>query len=414
MRALLLAILSLARLASGADAPDTSKTILLGQSAAFAESTRDAESWLGEMACFDQVNAAGGVQGRKIALLAVDDGGDPEEVLADTVRLVDMDGVFELFGYGHTSALNAAMPMLHKYSRDHVVLFSNYSGAEYQRQPGALECVFNVRASYRREAESLVHLLSEPMGLRKVGLLVQKDPQSQAVAGLIRQELSAHGLSPVAESEIKVATPEAGAKGEGSGMGEQVGEQKDAGAQVVIALADAPACSSFVRTARQAGFMAPVAVLSLTDTDLLLDSLDQKVQGQDLSLTARLLSTQVVPSWSDLNVPLVKEYRAAMDKATTRLPEDLKAKTRKGAKYAFASLEGYLNAKLVTEVLAKTPKTMLRKDFQLMVETGMPWDCGLGSRADFRDKRPQGLTAVYTLVVKDHAWVPLADPDSLK
>jgi ABC-type branched-subunit amino acid transport system substrate-binding protein len=397
--------------ASGAPGP---KTIVLGQSAAFSQSTRDTETWLGEMACFDQVNAAGGVQGRTISLLAADDGGDPEEVLANTVRLVDMDGVYALFGYSGGPALGAALPMLHKYSRDHLVLFSNYSGNELQRTPSALECVLNVRASYRRETESIVQLLSQPLGFRKFGILVQGDPQCRAVAAMAHAALAAHGLSPTVQVECQAPGGDAGAGSGADVWADQVGTLRDAGVQVVLVLAEAPACAAFISAARRAGLMVPVAVESLADTDQLLDSLDAEGQGKALSLTARLLSSQVVPSWSDLSFPLVRDYRQAMDQAKTRLPGDLKAKTRKGAKYGFASLEGYLNARLLAAVLAKTQKGLLRKDFYLMAITGQPWDVGLFTRADFRDKRPQALNSVYMLVVKDNAWVPLADPGSLK
>src|SRR4029077_2822 len=78
----------------------TPTSILIGQSAAFsgAASELGTEMRTGAAAYSRVINAAGGVNGRKIELRSLDDGYESDRAAANTKRLID-DGVFLLFGY---------------------------------------------------------------------------------------------------------------------------------------------------------------------------------------------------------------------------------------------------------------------------------------------------------------------------
>jgi ABC-type branched-subunit amino acid transport system substrate-binding protein len=52
----------------------------------------------GARAAFESVNAAGGVKGRRIAVVAEDDGGDAKRAADNTRRLVERDGAIAVFG----------------------------------------------------------------------------------------------------------------------------------------------------------------------------------------------------------------------------------------------------------------------------------------------------------------------------
>jgi branched-chain amino acid transport system substrate-binding protein len=394
--------------AAEADGGLTEHSLILGQSADFTNSDSAPDAWLGAQAAFDEANAAGGVLGRKVAVIASDDAGDPEEVLANTTRFVDMDGVFALFGYSGTPALSAAMPMLRMYSRQGIFLFSDYSGAEPQRETRTANYILNVRASSRTEADSLVRLLVDPLGARKLGVLIQADPQCAAAAAEVDAALAAHGLSPAAQAELKAPAPGS------TDLQDQVGALRDAGALAVVVLAGAAPGAAFVRAARTAGFTGPIAFESLTDADALLAALNTEGKAKALSFTAKLLASQVVPCWSDLSYAVVKDYRAAADKEKTAIPSELQSKAWKRSKYNFAGLEGYLNAKLFLSILAKAPKDLSPKLFVLAAKTYNPWDVGLFSGAVFDGQHPQALRDVFLTTVQDDAWAPLRDPGSLQ
>src|SRR5258708_36939846 len=87
-------------LAATADPGVTANSILLGQSAAFTGPAQELgiEMRAGAMAYFQAVNAAGGVNGRKIELRSLDDGHEGHAAAPNTTKLID-DGVFHLFAY---------------------------------------------------------------------------------------------------------------------------------------------------------------------------------------------------------------------------------------------------------------------------------------------------------------------------
>ena len=79
-----------------ADAPGVStERILFGQSAAFSGPAQDLgrNMRLGIEAAFGEANARGGVFGRRLELLSLDDAYEPESAIANTRRLIFEDGV---------------------------------------------------------------------------------------------------------------------------------------------------------------------------------------------------------------------------------------------------------------------------------------------------------------------------------
>src|SRR5438046_10127704 len=131
-----------------ADPGVTSTTILLGQSAAFTGPAQELgiEMRAGAMAYFQAVNAAGGVNGRKIELRSLDDGYEGDRAAANTKKLIE-DGVFLLFGYVGTPTSNASKPI---FTAARVPFVGPFTGAESLRNP-LNRYVFNIRPSYYDE-----------------------------------------------------------------------------------------------------------------------------------------------------------------------------------------------------------------------------------------------------------------------
>ncbi len=131
--------------------------ILIGQSASLtgtaAESgqqTRD-----GALAYFELVNRKGGVNGRKIKLITLDDGGQTKRGEENTGKLIAEDKVFLLFGYTGRNTSEAALPIITKAD---IPFFGAATGGESIH--GVFnKNVFNVRASYKLETQALVNFL---------------------------------------------------------------------------------------------------------------------------------------------------------------------------------------------------------------------------------------------------------------
>ena len=79
----------------------TSAEILIGSTSALSghASFLGTQYTHGALAWFQDVNAKGGIHGRKIRLLSLDDQYDPPQTVANTEELIDEHQVFMLFNY---------------------------------------------------------------------------------------------------------------------------------------------------------------------------------------------------------------------------------------------------------------------------------------------------------------------------
>src|ERR1700716_2219208 len=91
----------------------TAKSILLGQSAAFSGPAAQLgiQMNIGTKAYFDNVNAQGGVYGRKIELKTRDDRYEATLCVENTKTFIEEDKVFALISYVGTPTTVAAMPI---------------------------------------------------------------------------------------------------------------------------------------------------------------------------------------------------------------------------------------------------------------------------------------------------------------
>ena len=92
--------------------PGVSDKEVLGQSVALSGPAKELGSEMrsGALLYFEQVNASGGVHGRRIRLQTLDDGYEPERTTANTRKLIEEEKVLALFGYVGTPTSLAALP----------------------------------------------------------------------------------------------------------------------------------------------------------------------------------------------------------------------------------------------------------------------------------------------------------------
>src|SRR5207344_624655 len=121
----------------------------------------------------------------------------------------------------------------------------------------------------------------------------------------------------------------------------------------IISIGAYAACAAFIRDARKAGLAVPIANVSFVGSESMLELLTAASKEDGRDYTANLVNSQVVPSYENLNVPVVQEYRSLMEKYNPALPAELSAPDYKPFQHSFVSLEGFLNAKLLVEVLKR-------------------------------------------------------------
>ncbi len=398
--ALLTAVLAVAVWATGARA---SQEIRLGMSAGFHGPTRGlaVELYRGAMAYFEHVNAEGGVGGKKVVLVAVNDDYDPLPAIENTIRLVQ-DDVLCLFGYLGTPTVTRVLPLLKSYRNKDVFLFFPFTGAQPQREPPYDQFVFNLRASYRAEVKALVDALIR-VGRTRVAVFYQADAYGRSGWDGTRLALAGHGLEIVAEATYRRGTPFT------ESMRTQVAELQKGGPDAVISVGAYPACAAFIRDARAAGLDVPIANVSFVGSDLLLRVLLDAGRAMGRDLTSGIINSQVAPSYEDVSLPAVRQYRRLMESYGDRLPLDLVQGEYRPFRFSQVGLEGFLNAKVMVEILRRMQNPLDRRQLKDAAEGIHDLDIGIGEPVSFGPKNHQGLNRVFLTVVKNDQFVPLRD-----
>ena len=370
--------------------------IVLGVSAAFSGPSRGlgTELYRGAMAYFSYVNDNGGVNGRRIVLKLYDDGYQPDSSITNTIRLVQEDDVFLLFGYVGTPTVTRVLPLLKRFSDQQVYLFFPFTGAEPQREPPYGEFAFNLRASYRQETAGLVDNFVR-IGRRRVAVFYQVDAYGRSGWAGVREALARHGETIAAEATYRRDTPF------GASMRRQVQILQAGSPDAVICIGTYAACAAFARDAVDLGLHVPVANLSFVGSENLQRLLRQGRSDPD-AYTRLLVNSQVVPAFDDATFSSVNEYHRLMFQYDPQLPEDLERVTQ-DAPYqplarGFVSLEGYLNAKLMTEILRRLGGRLDRSRLEEAVFSIRNFPLGIGESVSFGPNRRQGMERVYYTV----------------
>jgi ABC-type branched-subunit amino acid transport system substrate-binding protein len=368
------AILAALLLAVAGSAPAqgvTDSQILLGQSVALTGPAQQLglDMQLGASLYFDQVNARGGVNGRKIVLKTLDDGYEATRAAENTRKLINDDKVFALFGYVGTPTSQASLPI---FTEARVPFVGPFTGAELLRTP-VNPLIFIVRASYYDETEAIVQHLTA-MSVNRIAVFYQNDAYGQAGLTGVERALKKRGLEVVAKGTVERNTVE---------VKKAIDEINKANPQAVVMISAYKSCAAFIKDMKKSGANPTFWNVSFVGSKALAKELDVEGRGVQIS--------QVVPFPWDNSVPVVKEYHKLIAEAK--------------AEPGFGTLEGYIAAKVMVEGLRRAGRKLDRENFIRAMESIQEFDVG-GFKVSYGPGKRNGSQFVdLTIISKDQKFV---------
>jgi branched-chain amino acid transport system substrate-binding protein len=175
---------------SSGDIPVGVYGALTGSEAAFGTSTVN-----GVRIAADEINAAGGVLGRKIRLVVEDDQGRAEEAASVVTKLITSDSVVALIGENSSNQSLAAAPIA---QANGVPMISPSSTNPAVTEKG--DFIFRVCFTDPYQGKALAAFVRGNLKLDSAAILVdKKNDYSVGLAGVFRKELEAAGGKIVAE-----------------------------------------------------------------------------------------------------------------------------------------------------------------------------------------------------------------------
>jgi branched-chain amino acid transport system substrate-binding protein len=342
--------------------------IVFGQSAAFAGPAAALGLGMREgiLAAFDEANAAGGVNGRKLELVSYDDGYEPDRAIANTEHLIDNDGVFALVGEVGTPTSNAAQPIA---TQAGVPFIGPLTGAAFLRTP-ALGNVINIRGSYDQETETWIEHLTIDLGISRIAILYQDDSFGRAGLSGVTKAMEKRGMKPVAEATYERNT---------TAVKMALLTIRQADPQAVVMIGAYKPCAEFIKLAHLLKLNPVFVNISFVDANALAKELGKDGKG--------VVVTQVVPFPSDTSLPLVARYQKSLKASNT------------DAKIGFVSLEGYIVGRLVVEALGKVKGPVTRAALLSTIKEAGTFDLG-GLTLSYGPNDNQGMHQVFLTVIQ--------------
>ncbi|WP_375307401.1 ABC transporter substrate-binding protein [Bradyrhizobium sp. A11] len=314
-------LLAATTLTAGAEEAGVSEdAILFGQAAALEgpSSALGQRMRQGIVAAFTEINAKGGVHGRRLQLISRDDGYDPDRSAAETLRLIEDDKVFALIGAVGTPTAMATIPIT---SPRNIPFIGPFSGAEFLRDL-ELANVVNIRASYSAEAEAWIKHLTEDRHFTRIGIFYQDDAFGRDGLTGVKRALARRGLELAAEGTFERNTRAVKAA---------LRTIKRAEPEAIVMVGTYGPCAEFIKLAHRSGFYPTFVNISFVGANALARELGPEGEG--------VVVSQVVPFPWDRSLKLVADYQAAQKAVDpTQTPD-------------FVSLEGYLSGRLAAAAL---------------------------------------------------------------
>ena len=372
--------------ASQTHQPKVSPTeIVIGSSAALSgqSSFLGLQTVHGSLARIEAVNASGGVYGRKIKLISLDDGYEPARAVTNTQELLVDDNVFALFDYVGTPTSTKIIDLT---NRARVPTLGFFTGAEALRTPFR-PFMFHVRDSYYAEAEAAVALFADQLKFTRIAVLYQEDAFGQAVLAGLERAMKKRNLSAIAIDTYTRGSLD-------------VERARDtivkSGAEAVAMVGSYAPLAKYVKISHEAGHRPWFHTVSFVGSEAFARELIEK-QHIDPTQYSHIVVTQVVPSPFADTFPAVREYRA------------LAAKYFPGEPPNYVALEGFLSATVLVRALEGAGPNPTRESFVAALEKTHDLDLGIGHRLTYSPTKHTGLVGTYYSNLHDDGKFQLFD-----
>lgn len=308
------------------------KTLVIGQSIVLAGpgALRGQPFHEGAKMYFDRVNAAGGVNGRKIDLVTLDDHGSPAATVENTKKLLAQQPLV-LFGYYGSPQVTAAYPLIKEAD---VILFAPMTAADEFRDD-AHPNIYTVRPGYSDEAAAITRHAST-LGTKRFAIMHSTDGESKSALESAQKTVTALGA--VLAGTYPVPT---------GAVADAVDSALKAKAESVLVIGDANSAANIIRDLRAKGFRGPIYGFSNTGEALLAEETGAEGAG--------VVVVRVVPKAENSNLRVGRELAAD-------------AAAAKAGKPNVFMLEGYIAARVLVEALKRIPGDPTRAKLKQAVD----------------------------------------------
>jgi len=292
---------------------------------------------------FAMINDRGGVNGRKIEFISLDDGYSPAKTVEQSRRLVEQDQVLLMFGSIGTPTNVAVRPYLNNRKVPQLFVFT---GSNSLIDPKKYPWTMGLQSSYGLEGNVFAKYILAMHPDAKIGILYQDDDfGSDHLAPFLATLGDKAKTMVVAQASYGVTDPT---------VTSQIISLKGAGADTFVLFAQSRAAAQAISVTRdQAGPDALILLPYVASARSVVGPVgDEKLKGVMSTDSTKDPSD---PTWA--NDPAVQDYLAWVKQYTPPADQESNASTA----------GGYIAAALMVEVLKRCGDTVTRTNVMKIV-----------------------------------------------
>jgi branched-chain amino acid transport system substrate-binding protein len=362
-----------AALPATADPGVSSTEVVIGQTITLqgGKNAYGVAAYRGVKLYLDEVNAAGGVHGRRIVLRTLDDDNQSATAEANARKLVQ-DGAFVLFG-SIEGGPSTAIAKVAQEAR--VPFFGPMAGSPGLRRPHQ-PMVYPVRAEHREEFRALL-TWGKGIGLKTVGFIHADSDTGREHLQNVELIAKALGL------QVVLPLPFKGDPGDAQ-FDQMVQAMARTQPDMMLNHGSSGLYRQLIVKAKAAG---------LKTNFMAVNSGSSQIAKGLGPLAAGMLFAQVVPSPWERKREITREYQAASRRADAN------------AEFTYGGMEGFMTAKALVLALRATGRDLSRDSFVKVLDSGASFDLGgLGTR--YRRGDHEGSTFVdLSMVARDGHFI---------
>ena len=331
---------------------------LSGDNAAFGTDIRD-----GALAYFKFVNDAGGVNGRKIELITIDDGNDRTRAGQNTTKLLNEHDAVALFGFASATLSLDALPQA---ERLRAPVFATFTGASVVRKSPV---VFTIRPTYEEEMDKILEFW-QSNGIQRVTVFHYDDEVGMQNLKAVSDRVKQRTNQPVVSVSIKRNAP----------AGDEIVQAIiKSDPQLLLSTVASKPAATLLEALRKSNKYYSTSSSSFVGSAQFIRLVGS--QGAGVSIT------QVVPSPAHTTIPIVAECARAMRAAQI-------------ADMNYTNLEACIGAKILVEGVRRAGKNMSRSSLLKSLQGLGTYDVGGFSVTFNRDSQHGSRWTELSVITK--------------
>lgn len=338
---------ALAFAAAAHAAPGDGSTIKIGRTGSLTgvNAPQGIAGSAGIKAYFDEVNAKGGVGGRQIEFLTVDDGYKPAQAKEAATRLIEQEKVFAMILSNGTGTTNAILPLV---VQAKIPLIGSTSGSIMRKEADVTRYFFNVRNSNYDDTKGITSFLSN-VGDKSIAVIYQEDAFGKAAFADMQRAAKEDGVKISAQIAMPADAPNPAAY-----LKELMNSGGSTANNIALLLIDRPV-GGVVKAAR---------AMSLTQRLFAITSSGEIDKSAGVKDAENVIVSQTAPAITDISVPAVYQFRELMAR---RAPAHINS---------VLAFEGFMAARVMVEGLKEAGPNLTRESLISALERFKSRDFG--------------------------------------